>query len=111
MEIKNLVTSIQDSYDAEYLFTEEDLTSRTFGSDSSNDALNDELFDEVATYVVQNQTASINALQKVFGCGFNRMQSIIQKLEELGVVSGNLGSKAREVLVDLNGLEKILESL
>ncbi len=111
MEIKNIVTEIQDTYDAEYLFTEEDLTSRSIGGDGSNDALNDEIFEQIATYVVENQTASINALQKTFRCGFNRIQAIIQKLEELGVVSGSLGNKAREVLVDMDGLERILESL
>ena len=73
--------------------------------------LEDELFEDIARYVVENNTASINLLQKKFSCGFSRIQAIIIKLGELGVVSENLGSRAREVLVNISELEDILNSI
>ena len=79
--------------------------------DHSDDALADELFCDIARYVVENNTASINLLHKKFSCGFSRIQAIIIKLGELGVVSENLGSRAREVLVNSSELEEILENI
>ena len=109
-EIRNLVNMLENYSDSEFLFTEEDLKKKTT-VDHSNDALEDELFEDIARYVVENNTASINLLQKKFSCGFSRIQAIIIKLGELGVVSENLGSRAREVLVNISELEDILESI
>ena len=64
---------------------------------------------EVAKYVVSTQQASINRISKEFKIGFNRAQKIVEILYEIGVVSDNVGSKARDVLVNLNELEEILK--
>lgn len=109
-EIKQVVSSLEDYNRGDYLFTEEDLKKKTM-VDHSDDALADELFCDIARYVVENNTASINLLQKKFSCGFSRIQAIIIKLGELGVVSENLGSRAREVLVNSSELEEILENI
>ena len=69
----------------------------------------DELFDDVARYVVEMQNASINNLQKRFNIGFNRAQSLIDLLESAGVVSPATPGKARRVLVDQEQLEEILK--
>ena len=109
-EIKQVVASLGNYNRGEYLFTEEDLKKKTM-VDHSDDALADELFCDIARYVVENNTASINLLQKKFSCGFSRIQAIIIKLGELGVVSENLGSRAREVLVNSSELEEILGNI
>lgn len=109
-EIKQVVQSLEHYNRDEYLFTEDDLKKKTM-VDNSNDALQDELFEDIARYVVINKTASINMLQKKFSCGFSRIQAIIIKLGELGVVSENLGSRAREVLVNITELEEILSNI
>ncbi len=109
-EIKRIVSSLEESATSEYLFTEEDLKKKTT-VDHSNDAFEDELFEDIARYIVENNTASINLLQKKFSCGFSRIQAIVIKLGELGVVSENLGSRAREVLVNVAELEEILNSI
>ena len=41
----------------------------------------DDLLLPVAQFVVQEQNASINAIQKQFGIGFNRAQKLIETLE------------------------------
>ena len=69
----------------------------------------DDLFPDVARFVVMQEEASINKISKEFGIGFNRAQKIVELLSGMGVVSDNLGSKARIVLVDAEGLAKILE--
>lgn len=109
-EIKEVVESLNKYATGDYLFTEEDLKKKTI-VDHSNDALDDELFQDIARYVVETNNASINTLQRKFSCGFSRIQAIIIKLGELGVVSENLGSRAREVLVNMAELEEILRNI
>ncbi len=112
-EIKEVVSYIEDNYAAEFLFNTDELQkiSQAGLPGEGDDATNDELFASIARYVVATQNASINNIQKKFGCGFNRVQSIIQKLEELGVVGANVGSRARSVLMQEEDLEDILSSL
>ncbi len=62
----------------------------------------------VAQYVVEEQNASINAIQKEFGIGFNRAQKIVELLEKKGVVGASEGTKARQVLVTKAELEDML---
>ena len=112
-EIKEVVSYIEDNYAAEFLFNTDELQkiSQAGLPGEGDDATSDELFASIARYVVATQNASINNIQKKFGCGFNRVQSIIQKLEELGVVGANVGSRARSVLMQEEDLEDILSSL
>jgi len=69
----------------------------------------DELFEEVAYFVVNENVASINRITSEFNIGFNRAQSIITSLEQYGIVSENQGTKSRDVLVTtIDELERIL---
>jgi S-DNA-T family DNA segregation ATPase FtsK/SpoIIIE len=69
---------------------------------------NDELFEDVAYFVVQSGNASINSIQKEFEIGFNRAQKLVEMLEEYQIVSQSQGTKAREVLVSISELKTIL---
>lgn len=109
-EIKAVTNFIRSSNDTSFLFSQEELK-QAFGGDETAQGLNDEYFVEIAQFIVENKSASINRIQQVFKVGFNRAQAIIQSLEELGVVSENLGSRAREVQVDKEQLEEILAKL
>ncbi len=105
-DIEAVTTFIRSQSEPDYLFNEESLVK------SATKAFEyDDLLDEVARYVVQRQEASINKISKTFSVGFNRAQRIVESLEASGVVSANLGSKAREVLVDETELETILKDL
>lgn len=57
----------------------------------------DELFDEVADFVINTGTTSISSLQRKFRIGFNRAARIMDQLEEQGIVSAPINGK-REVL-------------
>ena len=67
----------------------------------------DELLQDAATLVTQNQQASVSLLQRKFRIGYSRAGRLIDELETLGIVSGYSGSKAREVLVDESYLSNI----
>jgi S-DNA-T family DNA segregation ATPase FtsK/SpoIIIE len=64
----------------------------------------DPLFEEAARLVVRHQQGSISLLQRRLKIGYSRAARIIDELEEAGIVGPFDGSKAREVLVDEEGL-------
>lgn len=61
----------------------------------------DELFFEAGKLVIEQQKASIGHLQRKFKIGFNRAARIMDQLEEAGVVSGESGTKSREILMSM----------
>ncbi|MEI6677375.1 MAG: DNA translocase FtsK [Mariniphaga sp.] len=73
--------------------------------------IRDELFNEAAILAVSNQTGSTSAIQRRFSIGYNRAGRIMDQLEAAGIVSENMGSKSRTVLIgSLNELAgKIVE--
>ncbi len=70
--------------------------------------VDESLFREVARFVVTEDSASINRIQKEFGLGFNKAQRIMGMLEQFRIVSENQGTKAREVIATLGDLEDLL---
>ncbi|MFA6627594.1 MAG: DNA translocase FtsK [Bacilli bacterium] len=109
-EIKAVTDYIRNHEDVEFMFTEEDLA-KTLSNDDLAQGINDEYFSEIARFIVENNSASINRVQQTFKIGFNRAQAIMQGLEDLGIVSENLGSRARAVEVNAEHLEEILADL
>ncbi len=70
---------------------------------------NDEYFMECGRLVVSSGKASIGTFQRKFKIGFNRAARIMDQLEEAGVVSGENGTKPREVLMSEEEFEEYLE--
>lgn len=110
-EIKAITQFVRNHSAPNYMFTEEELRDKATSSQNQEeyDAMQDELFYDIAKFVVEENTASINRIQKTFGLGFNRAQAIMLALENLEIVSENLGSRSREVLVGVEELEDILD--
>ena len=72
----------------------------------------DSLFDEVARYVVSNQSGSASTIQRKFSIGFNRAGRIVDQLEAAGILGHSEGSKPRQVLIqDPISLDNILDNL
>lgn len=69
----------------------------------------DPLFNEAMKLVVRHQQGSISLLQRRLKIGYARAARIIDELEAAGVVGGFDGSKAREVLIDEEQLEDLLQ--
>ena len=105
-DIETVTEYLRGQMEPNYLFDEETLVKNIAKS-----LERDEYFEDIARFVVDNNECSINKISKAFSIGFNRAQSIVENLEEIGVVSENLGSRSREVLVDETQLEEILNTL
>lgn len=58
----------------------------------------DEMFEDAARLVVQNQHGSTSMIQRRLKLGYNRAGRIMDQLEAMGIVGPNEGSKPREVL-------------
>lgn len=73
------------------------------GSGSSDD----ELYDEIVKFVVKTQKASASLLQRKFKIGYNKAATMIDLLEENGIIGPATGnSKPRDVLVQFSDEEE-----
>jgi S-DNA-T family DNA segregation ATPase FtsK/SpoIIIE len=107
-EINRVTAYLRQNGTVNYLFTEEQLQKEVIAQETGG-TFNDEMFEEVARYVVENNNASNNRLTQVFNMGFNRTNDMLNEMERVGIVSGTVRGKQREVLVTLEELEEILE--
>lgn len=75
-----------------------------------NTGKRDPLFNEIAEYVVTNQSGSASTIQRRFSVGFNRAGRVVDQLEAAGIVGKQEGSKPRKVLIsDLSSLDIYLD--
>lgn len=108
-EIEELTEFIKSQAYPQYDFTHETLSQDAKSNQAAQEI--DELFKEVARYVVEEDKCSLNKITQQFGIGFNRATQIVGSLELYGIVSENAGTKPREVLVGFERLEEILEKV
>jgi S-DNA-T family DNA segregation ATPase FtsK/SpoIIIE len=104
-EIYAVTDFIKKNNDPNYVFMHEALKQQS----RAKEIITDDLFVDVAYYVVETKNASINSLQKQFEIGFNRAQKLVEMLEEYQIVTKSQGTKAREVLVTEEELKDILD--
>ncbi len=72
----------------------------------------DTLFEDAARLIVASQVGSTSLLQRRMKLGYNRAGRLMDQLEAAGIVGGNQGSKAREVLVKTEAdLQQMLDSI
>ncbi|MCG7338421.1 DNA translocase FtsK [Staphylococcus sp. ACRSN] len=98
-EIDDVVDFIKQQREPEYLFEEKELLKKTEAQPQ------DDLFNDVCNFMLQEGHISTSLIQRHFQIGYNRAARIIDQLEQLGYVSGANGSKPRDVYIteaDLN---------
>jgi len=105
-EIDAVVDFIRRQEKPHYILHHEDLKKAI----NVREQINDELFSDVAYYVVRENACSINSIQKQFEIGFNRAQKIVTLLEQYNIVSTSQGTKSREVLMTFDELEELLKN-
>ncbi len=82
------------------------------GSKSADLGKVDDMFGEVARFIVQHQQGSTSAIQRRFSIGYNRAGRLMDQIEAAGIVGRAEGSKPREVLIsDMHSLEMLLDSM
>jgi DNA segregation ATPase FtsK/SpoIIIE, S-DNA-T family len=70
----------------------------------------DALFEDAARLIVASQVGSTSLLQRRMKLGYNRAGRLMDQLEAAGVVGGNQGSKARDVLIKTDAdLQQMLD--
>lgn len=92
-EIDEVVGYIKSQGKPNYLFHEKSLLKKL------SEQPKDELFNEICNFMVEEGHISTSQIQRRFQIGYNRAARIIDQLEEMGYVSGQNGSKPRDVLI------------
>ena len=107
-EMTKITNYLRDQGPVSYLLDESDLDEKNTGYVTTGADDGVDLFDEIALYAVRNKTASINRIMQVFNISFNRANRLFTQFEELGIVSGTVKGKQREILVSEDELKDIL---
>ena len=105
-EIEKIIDFTKSQQEASYsddfmkLEAEKDLSDDLDSPSSIKGSGDDELYDQVVDFVVKTQKASASLLQRKFKIGYNKAATMIDELEENGIIGPATGnSKPREVLV------------
>ncbi|USS87606.1 DNA translocase FtsK [Fructilactobacillus hinvesii] len=91
-EVEKVTDFVRTQGKAHYEFQPESLL-----KSANRAATHDELWDQVLAYIAGEDNVSTSKLQRVFSIGYNRAASIIDDLEQQNFVSGQQGSKPRDV--------------
>ena len=89
---------VQDFLDKETNPKQEESSSDGVGGSSGDGEMSDIMLKSL-WLAVNTQSISISLLQRRFQIGYARAGGIVDKMEQMGFVSGNEGSKARRVLL------------
>ncbi len=102
-EIEEVVEFLKSQRDAQYdvSFLKEQLEEGFSGSGDSVAALGelDELYEEAKAIVISDKKSSISYLQRRLKIGYNRSATIIEQLEQTGVLSEANAKGNREILI------------
>ncbi|PSL44541.1 DNA translocase FtsK [Salsuginibacillus halophilus] len=101
-EIDAVTEAVKGQKSPAYLLAREQLVTK---SDEKGKEAQDELYDEVRQFVIEQGAASSSLLQRRFHIGFNRAARLIDTLEASGIISPAQGSKPRSILVSLDDLD------
>ncbi len=93
------VTGYLSKYEKDYLFSTESLVDSVEKSVVMNGY--DDLFLEVAEYVITTNYASINKIQRNFNIGYNRASDVFTQLTNSGIVSSPQSKTPRKVLINI----------
>jgi S-DNA-T family DNA segregation ATPase FtsK/SpoIIIE len=93
------VTDYLSRYPQSFLLNQEQMIHSVDRNASMQE--NDDLFLDVAEYVIEMDYASINKIQQQFNIGYNRASLIFEQLTESGIVSPQNSKTPRKVLMTM----------
>ena len=106
-EIDAITDFIRNQAEPDYFFEQSSLMQ---AQESSSSGGGDELFPQVARYVVECGSTSINRIQKEYNVGFNRAQKLFELLKSSGIIASvSNGAKGNIALVTPRELEEMLK--
>ncbi|MCP8617151.1 DNA translocase FtsK [Salirhabdus salicampi] len=105
-EIEQVTEYLRQQSSPQYIFREEQLIEEqnTLVDDE------DELLYDVIDFVLDMEKASTSMVQRQFSVGYNRAAKLIDRLEQLGIITPQNGSKPRELLMNREQTEAMLEN-
>ncbi len=100
-EVEQVINYIgsQRGYVEPYLLPEYNTDEEMAGSGALSYADLDDMFEDAARLIIQQQHGSTSMVQRRLKLGYNRAGRIMDQMEQLGIVGPSQGSKPREVLV------------
>ncbi|MFC4022496.1 DNA translocase FtsK [Oceanobacillus longus] len=101
-EIERVTNYARSIAEPNYLFEQEQLLEQV-----SMDEDEDELMEEAIQFIMNQNSASTSLLQRHFKIGYNRAARLIDTLEARGYISGQNGSKPRDVLITQSQLDEL----
>ncbi len=104
-ETRTIVEHLRDQPEVPFEFEFPDDDSWNIG-DPFVVKIDDPLFSKAKQVVVHTQQGSVSIIQRRLRVGYSRAASLIDMLEQAGIVGPFQGSKARAVLVTMEELEK-----
>ncbi len=81
------------------------------GGSAGGDSDLDEFFVKAGRFIVEQDKASIGALQRLLKIGFNRAARIMDQLCEYGVVDKGEGTKPRKIVMSPEQFEQLVEEI
>ncbi|WP_318614180.1 DNA translocase FtsK [Sporosarcina sp. YIM B06819] len=105
-EIERIIEHVRNEAAPDYLFGQDDLLASAVEEEET-----DPLFEEVCLFVHEQGSASTSLLQRNFSIGYNRAAKLIDRMEKHGFISGQRGSKARDVFLTESDLDRLTERL
>lgn len=105
-EIERIIEHVQSEASPNYLFGQDDLLASAVEEEEI-----DPLFEEVCLFIHEQGSASTSLLQRNFSIGYNRAAKLIDRMEKNGFISGQKGSKARDVFLTESDLERLSERI
>lgn len=93
------VTEYLSQYPQHYLLNQEAMSDQLERAKHMGEQ--DELFLDVAEYVIEMDYASINKIQQQFNIGYNRAANIFEQLTSAGIVSPQNSKTPRKVLITM----------
>ncbi|MCM3637111.1 FtsK/SpoIIIE domain-containing protein [Sporosarcina luteola] len=102
-EIERIIEHVQNEAEPNYLFGQEDLLANTMEEEET-----DPLFADACEFIIDQGSASTSLLQRNFSIGYNRAAKLMDRMEKLGFISEQRGSKAREVYLTKSELDYFL---
>ena len=102
------VTDYLSQYPQHYLLNQEAMSDQLDRAKHMGEQ--DELFLDVAEYVIEMDYASINKIQQQFNIGYNRAANIFEQLTDAGIVSPQNSKTPRKVLITMEQFMEMYRS-
>ena len=100
-DINTVVNHIVNKYGTKYLFESFDTAGGDLSIDSGDTSQNDPLYQKAVQVVLTNRVASTTFIQRKLKIGYARAASLMDEMEENGVVGPQEGAKPRKIFKDL----------